>query len=1692
MTIGELKATQPRTLLRFGVALAALAASLGLPAAAEAGVPTHLMLPTLDLVGAAPDPGPTHPAQPFNHACGTAVDSHGDVYVSSAGNGEVDVFNPAHEFLVAVPDAHEPCGLAVNGKGDLFVSEQAEGKVVRYRPSAYPFVGTPTYGAAEAIDSSGQARGISVDHFDGRLYVAEGTRVAAYNADGSLGINEIQDIACECSGGSFKLIFEGEETEPIPWNAPYTEVGEKLDELTALEGNVSVTEGADYGENVTAAIEFVGALADTNVEQLQANTAGLTGGLVIFPIESRTEPPHLKETHIDGFSGYVGEGSLTEATGVAAYSYKVSALATDRRLFVADGAGPASDRVDIFGGEDIRTLRLRREILGPRGGEPFGFESEDSYLTVDPGNRNAEDKCMPVAEQACTAGHFLVHDAAHDAVDEFDASGEFLDQLPIPGLSEAQPTAMAVDRSGGANDGTIYVTSGAGAGAKLLALSPLAAPSRASRPELSQVLQTAAAVATDSHGDVYVVAGSQIRVFSPHGEEIGVGPAGHGIEDPNGPDDIAVDSTGRVYVADYGRGFDGEAKATYYTPSTYPPVDGAVYARREPPISTLALSSADGVWLAVNPANDHLFVENGNEIQEFDSAAPGHESKLLDPCFACGLPLRNPGSISVDGATGDVFVATIGGAPMVSVLNPQGDEILSRITGAGSPRGVFGDSPHIAVDQSNGHLVEFQPGEAAREYDAAGGFVAEFGSSTARPSKAYRVAIDNACALHEPPLAGAACGAFDPADGTVYVAYDDPAPETFDVTAFGPLAYGEPPLTVTGIAGGFGSGGVTLNGTVNPNGFDLTECVFQYISDAAYGKNLEEAKPPFAGAEEEECAGGASAVGKGQKPVAVHAEIATLAEPQGRYRFRLLAANKYGLGEGGARLFGPPVIGAEGAFPVGYDEATLHASLDPSGLPTTYHFDYVDQAGFEKQGGFDGAGTRHTPSIAISPDAPPGEVKAELTGLAEGTAYRFRFVAENGDEKVVGVGGPFDTLQRRVESCPNVEYRTGLSANLPDCRAYELVTPAQTNGLSPGATGLLTVGSGEAGFNDWLVTPRGSEGGERLSYFTTGTLPGFDGNGLLDAYRAQRGEGVHPSGGWVNALFSPTYQQASPDFSHSAASQGVASDELYSFWLVDPAEALAESLAPGSYLRTPAGFESLGKGSQGIDPDAIAKYVSPGGAHVVFSSSAELEEAAPPPGVRTVYDRAAGSGTAQVVSLPPSGASPATKAEFEGNDAIYLGASEDGAAIAFSVNGVLYARSDGQTVEVAAAPNTFAGISEDGERIFYAAARFQDPVSPRPAALFACDVAAAPCAGPGARQPAPIGHEGSKGTFVTVSPDGSDALFTSEEVLTEGEENENGEEAEPEADNLYAWDVGSESVRFVALLDPEDLELGSFTGGTNMSLGLWTSSIVPGPNLGRAESPTRATPDGSAFSFQSHAQLTAYDNERVGEIYRYDPGAPTGQRLLCVSCNPTGAPPSGPALLEDTRFGSGVDRTTMIPNITDDGQRAFFESPDRLVPEDANEAVDVYEWEAEGSGGCRRPRGCISLISSGQGEAASHLFGMSASGHDVFFRTEEQLLGADLPGSVSIYDAREGGGIPERATEAPCQGDACQGIGSEPPALPAPATSGGGSEERRSRRCGKGRHRAKGRCVKRHHRKRHHRKRHHQRHRTHRSGRAGR
>jgi hypothetical protein len=246
-------------------------------------------------------------------------------------------------------------------------------------------------------------------------------------------------------------------------------------------------------------------------------------------------------------------------------------------------------------------------------------------------------------------------------------------------------------------------------------------------------------------------------------------------------------------------------------------------------------------------------------------------------------------------------------------------------------------------------------------------------------------------------------------------------------------------------------------------------------------------------------------------------------------------------------------------------------------------------------------------------------------------------------------------------------------------------------------------------------------------------------------------------------------------------------------------------------------------------------------------------------------------------------------------------------------------------------------------------------------------------------------------------------------------------------------------------------------------LGLWTTAFKEGGRT--AIDPSRLNPDGSVMLFQSRANIAGYEpGEDAPQIYRYDH---TGERLHCISCIPTKGKATGGASLQSIA-GTGDDLAPFssfgfVPNITPDGNRAFFESTEALVSRDSNGVRDVYEWEEQGVGRCTTAGGCVYLITSGHSAIDNYLYGHSSSGDDVFFTTADILSGLDASDTVSIYDAKVGGGFPE-TSKGICEGESCRPILAPPPAVPQPESGvrpESGNVPPQGKKCPKGKRKVK-------------------------------
>jgi hypothetical protein len=126
-------------------------------------------------------------------------------------------------------------------------------------------------------------------------------------------------------------------------------------------------------------------------------------------------------------------------------------------------------------------------------------------------------------------------------------------------------------------------------------------------------------------------------------------------------------------------------------------------------------------------------------------------------------------------------------------------------------------------------------------------------------------------------------------------------------------------------------------------------------------------------------------------------------------------------------------------------------SVVPHGFDTHVDMEYVTQERFVESGWSAAQSTSPVDegATAYSQGEWPTELIGEgLPDLQAGKTYHYRLVATStapgdpivdGSEQTLTVPVPGPTGEPQ---CPNEALRTGLAAGLPDCRAYELVTPA--------------------------------------------------------------------------------------------------------------------------------------------------------------------------------------------------------------------------------------------------------------------------------------------------------------------------------------------------------------------------------------------------------------------------------------------------------------------------------------------------------------------------------------------------------------------------------------------------------------------------------------------------------------------------
>ena len=178
-----------------------------------------------------------------------------------------------------------------------------------------------------------------------------------------------------------------------------------------------------------------------------------------------------------------------------------------------------------------------------------------------------------------------------------------------------------------------------------------------------------------------------------------------------------------------------------------------------------------------------------------------------------------------------------------------------------------------------------------------------------------------------------------------------------------------PPDVTTGAASSISASSATLNGTVDANGRSTTY-YFDYGTSTSYGSKS-----------------GSKSAGSATSAQAAATGISGLVAGR-TYHFRIVATSDAGTAVGKDATFttsSAPTVVTGDASSIAPTTATLHGTVTPNGLSTTWWFEYGTSTGY---------GTK-TPSHGAGSGTAARGASLGVKSLKAGTTYHFRLVAQN-------------------------------------------------------------------------------------------------------------------------------------------------------------------------------------------------------------------------------------------------------------------------------------------------------------------------------------------------------------------------------------------------------------------------------------------------------------------------------------------------------------------------------------------------------------------------------------------------------------------------------------------------------------------------------------------------------------------------
>lgn len=516
----------------------------------------------------------------FFNPTSIAIDSGGTLYVADGGDhtirkvtagGVVTTFAGASSQAGTADGTggaarfQYPYALAFDAAGNLYVADSGAHTVRKVTPAGVVTTLAGSAGVAGSADGTGTAaqfnlpQGIAVD-FSSNVYVSD---------SGNSTIRKITPggVVTTFAGAAGQL----GATDGLGSAARFRNPGGIIADVT---GNLYV---ADFGNSTIRKITPGGAVSTIAGSSLQVGTADGTGAaarfnhpasisidaagtLYVADTSNQTIRTITSGGTVATIAGTAGAGGQADGTGAAArffYPFGVAANTTGSAIFVAD-----------TGNHSIRSISTGA-LVATLAGATGTAGSADGALSV-------ATFAYPKGLAVDSSGNLYVADHNNHTVRKVLATGTVTTLAGLAGQSGSTdglgtsarfngPAGVAVDASGNvyiadADDNTIrkitaagLVSTLAGTGGQVGSTDAIGAAARFNNPQ---------GVAVDSVGNVYVAdtnnhvirkitAAGNVTTFAGAAGQSGSTDGTGAAARFNGPDAIAIDSTGNLYVADF-------------------------------------------------------------------------------------------------------------------------------------------------------------------------------------------------------------------------------------------------------------------------------------------------------------------------------------------------------------------------------------------------------------------------------------------------------------------------------------------------------------------------------------------------------------------------------------------------------------------------------------------------------------------------------------------------------------------------------------------------------------------------------------------------------------------------------------------------------------------------------------------------------------------------------------------------------------------------------------------------------------------------------------------------------------------------------------------------------------------------------------------------------------------------------------